>query len=326
MASNTNNEPDEKYPTPKAKKCTFLPNDDQCGVRQSFEQLFNAKLSDNITSKLLEQQTSISVQLLLEENSDPNPMASPPFSPSYIHHLSQQNVNLVVNKSMQMMANMSMSPTAKTEHKIDKECHILYVYNLSGTNAYTLSPDALLLAIDVMQKNKNLNQNEYGNAKSMRTCNTDCIYITYCNHKDAHTAFRALDGGQDVDGHTMYVKKSCVQLSGTSLKNDSDQLLDDWLFDFYELIHSIRKKHKYFTSAIEGIKSQLNLAPILSDIIVKDMLIDVETDDPYLIRDDIINIDKDEATNSLSTGYGFTRPPAVIDSILAMEIEQRNDW
>merc|ERR1711920_582705 len=61
---------------------------------------------------------------------------------------------------------------------------------------------------------------------------------------------------------------------------------ENWLLDLYGLADEVRKRHKKMDSAVLDLKSQLNVPPILADVVARDVLDEVETVDPYLKNDD----------------------------------------
>ena len=75
-------------------------------------------------------------------------------------------------------------------------------------------------------------------------------------------------------------RPSIVQLS------DKGLIPENWLLDLYGLADEVRKKHRRMSSAILDLKSQLNVPPILADVVARDVLDEIETVDPYLLQND----------------------------------------
>ena len=75
-------------------------------------------------------------------------------------------------------------------------------------------------------------------------------------------------------------RPSIVQLS------DKGLIPENWLLDLYGLADEVRKKHRKMESAVLDLKSQLNVPPILADVVARDVLDEIETVDPYLLQSD----------------------------------------
>eukprot|EP01084_Bolivina_argentea_P130504 230371_1 len=56
----------------------------------------------------------------------------------------------------------------------------------------------------------------------------------------------------------------------------------NWLLDLYGLSDTIRKKHSRMESAVQDLKSCLNVPPILADVVARDVVDEIECVDPYL--------------------------------------------
>ena len=61
---------------------------------------------------------------------------------------------------------------------------------------------------------------------------------------------------------------------------------NNWLMDLYGLADEVRKRHRRMESAVEDLKKQLNVPPILADVVARDVLDELETVDPYLLQND----------------------------------------
>lgn len=57
---------------------------------------------------------------------------------------------------------------------------------------------------------------------------------------------------------------------------------EQWMVDLYGLADDVRKKHKRFESAVTDLKSQLNVPPILADVVATDVLTEMEMVDQQL--------------------------------------------
>ena len=75
-------------------------------------------------------------------------------------------------------------------------------------------------------------------------------------------------------------RPSIVELSNQGL------IPQNWLLELYGLADEVRKRHKKMDSAILDLKTQLNVPPILADVVARDVLEEMETVDPYLGVDD----------------------------------------
>merc|ERR1712176_1188708 len=69
---------------------------------------------------------------------------------------------------------------------------------------------------------------------------------------------------------------------------------ENWLLDLYGLADEVRKRHKKMDSAVLDLKSQLNVPPILADVVARDVLDEIETVDPYLKQSDNNDNDDDD--------------------------------
>ncbi len=47
---------------------------------------------------------------------------------------------------------------------------------------------------------------------------------------------------------------------------------EDWLYDLYGLADSVRKKHNRMESAVADLKLQLNVPPVLAEVVAQDVL------------------------------------------------------
>jgi len=92
-------------------------------------------------------------------------------------------------------------------------------------------------------------------------------------------------------------RPSIVQLS------DKGLIPENWLLDLYGLADTVRKRHKKMDSAVLDLKSQLNVPPILADVVARDVLDEIETVDPYLkINDSDDDDDEDVTVSQLLNG------------------------
>eukprot|EP00485_Elphidium_margaritaceum_P005933 CAMPEP_0202695224 /NCGR_PEP_ID=MMETSP1385-20130828/8872_1 /ASSEMBLY_ACC=CAM_ASM_000861 /TAXON_ID=933848 /ORGANISM="Elphidium margaritaceum" /LENGTH=837 /DNA_ID=CAMNT_0049351211 /DNA_START=54 /DNA_END=2567 /DNA_ORIENTATION=+ len=66
--------------------------------------------------------------------------------------------------------------------------------------------------------------------------------------------------------------------------SDKGLIPDNWLLDLYGLADQVRKRHRKMDSAVIDLKSQLNVPPVLADVVARDVLDEIETVDPYLDR------------------------------------------
>ena len=58
---------------------------------------------------------------------------------------------------------------------------------------------------------------------------------------------------------------------------------ETWMVELYGLADSVRKKHRRMESAVDDLKSRLNVPPILADVVATDVLTEMEAVDPQLI-------------------------------------------
>eukprot|EP01084_Bolivina_argentea_P263700 446414_1 len=84
-------------------------------------------------------------------------------------------------------------------------------------------------------------------------------------------------------------RPSIIELS------DQGLIPENWLLDLYGLADQVRKRHRQMDSAVLDLKSQLNVPPILADVVARDVLDEIETVDPYLKKDE--EADEDEENN-----------------------------
>merc|ERR1712176_1441707 len=83
-------------------------------------------------------------------------------------------------------------------------------------------------------------------------------------------------------------RPSIVQMSEQGL------IPENWLLDLYGLADQVRKRHNRMESAVTDLKSQLNVPPILAEVVAKDVLDEIETVDPYLKQDYDANDSEDD--------------------------------
>ena len=58
---------------------------------------------------------------------------------------------------------------------------------------------------------------------------------------------------------------------------------ETWMMELYGLADDVRKKHRRMESAVDDLKSRLNVPPILADVVATDVLAEMEAMDPQLI-------------------------------------------
>ena len=70
------------------------------------------------------------------------------------------------------------------------------------------------------------------------------------------------------------------------IKEPNKLIPEHWLLDLYGLADEVRKKHRRMESAVLDLKAQLDVPPILADVVARDVLDEIETVDPYLLSSD----------------------------------------
>lgn len=63
---------------------------------------------------------------------------------------------------------------------------------------------------------------------------------------------------------------------------DAGLIPENWLLDLYGLADEVRRRHQRMDSAVNDLKSHLNVPPVLADVVARDLLDEIETVDPYL--------------------------------------------
>eukprot|EP01083_Nonionella_stella_P285217 970867_1 len=85
--------------------------------------------------------------------------------------------------------------------------------------------------------------------------------------------------------HDLIAKLDPRKRASLTALTDQGLIPENWLLDLYGLADQVRKRHQNMDSAVLDLKSQLNVPPILADVIARDVLDEIETVDPYLNRD-----------------------------------------
>ena len=81
--------------------------------------------------------------------------------------------------------------------------------------------------------------------------------------------------------------------SSTTNNNTNDStssgiIPENWLLDLYGLADNVRQKHGDFESAVDDLKNQLNVPPVLAETVARDVLGEIECVDPKFKKKKIV--------------------------------------